>query len=107
MCLEENIFIWTNSVCIYRDLVLLASDVPPGFTPFRRDSVTLARQRKLQITRYFTTQMLHYHKLESDSEDYKLEQVSGFKLPGLFVVLKRFLELQSAGILSSTLRLIT
>ena len=38
-------------------------------------SLPLARQRKLQITRYFTIQMLHYHKLKSDSEDYKLEQV--------------------------------
>ena len=43
--------------------------------------------------------MLHYHKLKSDSEDYKLEQVRGFNLPSLFVVLKGFLELQSADIL--------
>ena len=31
----------------------------------------LARQRKSQITRYFTTQTLNYHKLKSDSKDYK------------------------------------
>ena len=51
--------------------------------------------------------MLYYHKLKLDSEDYKLEQVRGFGLPSLYVVLKRFLELQSAGILGSTLRLIS
>ena len=48
----------------------------------------LACQRKSQITRYFTTQMIHYHKLKSDSEDYKTEQVRVFYLPSLFVVLK-------------------
>ena len=41
-------------------------------------NLALARQRKLQITRYFTTQMLHYHKLNPDSKDYKLEQVRGY-----------------------------
>lgn len=35
------------------------------------DKPPLARQRKPQITRYFTTQMLHYYKLNLDSEDYK------------------------------------
>ena len=50
--------------------------------------------------------MLYNHKLKLDSEDYKLEQVKGFDLPSLYVVLKRFLELQSAGILGSTLRLV-
>ena len=62
---------------------------------------SLARQRKLQVTRYFTTQMLHYHNLRLDSEDYKVEQVRAFNLPSLFLVLRRFLELQSAGILGS------
>ena len=51
--------------------------------------------------------MLHYHKLESDSGDYKLEQVRVFHLPSLFIVLTGFLELQSADILGSTLRLIS
>jgi hypothetical protein len=69
--------------------------------------LALARQRKSQVTRYFTTQMLHYHKLESDSGDYKLEQVRVFHLPSLFIVLTGFLELQSADILGSTLRLIS
>ena len=50
-----------------------------------RHALALARQRKL---RYFTAQMLHYHKLKSDSEDYKLEQVRGFSLPSLSVVLR-------------------
>ena len=48
---------------------------------------------KLQITRYFATQMFPYHNLESDSEDCKLEQVRAFNSPSLFVVLERFSEL--------------
>jgi hypothetical protein len=36
-----------------------------------KGTVSLARQRKPQITRYFTNQMLDHHKLNSDSEDYK------------------------------------
>ena len=31
----------------------------------------LARQRKSQTTRYFTTQMLHHHKLRLASKDYR------------------------------------
>ena len=41
--------------------------------------------------------MLHYHKLKSDSEDYKLEQVRGLNLPSLFVVLTGLLKVQSVG----------
>jgi hypothetical protein len=33
--------------------------------------MSLARQRKPQITGYFTRQLLHNDKLKSDSEDYK------------------------------------
>ena len=51
--------------------------------------------------------MLHYHKLNSDSEDYNLEQERVFNLSSLFGVFKMFLELQNAGILGSTLRLIS
>lgn len=47
----------------------------------------LARQKKSQITRYFTTQMLHYQKLKSDSEEH-LEQVRVFHLHSLYAVLK-------------------
>ena len=47
--------------------------------------------------------MLPYHKLKSDSEDYYLEQVRDYNIFSLFVVLTRFLELQSVGILGSTL----
>ena len=32
---------------------------------------SLARQRKPQVTRCFTTQMLRHYKLKLDSEDYK------------------------------------
>ena len=53
-----------------------------------RPGEPLARQTKSQITSYFTTQMLHYHKLRLDSEDYNLEQVRVFSLPSLFVVFK-------------------
>jgi hypothetical protein len=59
--------------------------------------VALAHQSKSQITRYFTTQMLYYHKLKSDSEDYKYEQVRSFDLPSLFVVLKRFFRVAERG----------
>jgi hypothetical protein len=67
----------------------------------------LGRQRKSQITRYFTAQMLHYHRLKSDSEDYKSEQVRGFNLPSLFVVLTGLLEVQSVGVPGSARRLIS
>ena len=40
----------------------------------------LHAKKKLPITRYFAIQMLHHHKLKSDSEDYRLEHVRGFKL---------------------------
>ena len=51
--------------------------------------------------------MLHYHKLKSDSEDYKLEQVRGLNLPSLFVVLIGLLKVQSVGSLGSIQRLIS
>lgn len=48
------------------------SGLVPGSQVF---TMPLARQRKPQITRYFATQMLPYHKLKSDSDGYKQEQI--------------------------------
>lgn len=50
-------------------------------------TASLARRRKSQITRYFTTYMIHYQKLKSDSEEH-LEQVRVFHLPSLYAVLR-------------------
>lgn len=68
-----------DGVCMY--VLSMCRTSKSGYLP-------LAHQRKPQITRYFTTQTLHYHKLKPDSEDYKQEQAKVFYLPSLTVVLK-------------------
>lgn len=71
-------------LCIINVVSLRRFLQPMALTP-RRQSLTVhihqqiqihsnpspARQKKLQRTKYSTTQMDHYFKLKSDSEDYK------------------------------------
>ena len=64
-------FIWKNSVCICRDLCLLTNDVAPEFTPFCRDTMTLARQKYWQIRTNFTAPLHYNHILKSYPNDYK------------------------------------
>ena len=71
-------------LCIINVVSLRRSLQPMALNP-RRQSLTVhihqqiqihsnpspARQKKPQRTKYFTTQMDHYYKPKSDSEDYK------------------------------------